>query len=117
MRLVNKKYIAVTISLLLFLFLISECSLKEKSIAKTANYFRKKNGVTKTKKDTVVLVGNEKFFYKSGFLIKVGKVKGNYPVGKWFIFSDSLKLKYVLQYNNGKVDTLYRPFLLINDSW
>ena len=90
----------------------------KEEIYKKADYYRTKYGIIKAKTDTLIKADGNEFYYKNGFLMKVGKVKNNKPIGEWYLFSDSLRLNYVLKYKSNKVDTIHRPFhALINESW
>lgn len=100
------------------LILVFGCTnYKKHVLIRKANYYRVNYGLIFTKQDTIVIKKNLKLKYSDGKLSEVGKIKDDVKYSDWYFFSDSLKLKYVINYKKNKIDTLLRPFVLVNQSW
>jgi len=90
---------------------------QRKRIEDKVDFIRKTYGVSAIKKDTITYDNSLVGLYQNGKLIEIGEMRHAKRKGEWFLFDDSLKLKYVLNYKKNKSDTLHKPFILINRSW
>jgi len=116
---INFKLALVTI-IIIQLLSCSRYTHKRKynKINKKASSLRLDFGTINAKIDTCVIMNNKQFCYSNGLLVKTGRLKNNAPFGEWYIFTDSLRLQYILKYNkSNEIDTILRPFILINPSF
>lgn len=98
-------------------FSISCADLKNNRLINMAKTYRNRYGTISCKCDSLIVNKDLSLRYKEGQLIEAGKMKNGKKNGKWFFYHDSLKLDYIIDYESAEVDTILKPFVLVNESW
>jgi uncharacterized Zn ribbon protein len=112
-----KEYKNKIICLLTALLILSCANLKKQKLINKADYYRTNYGIILQKQDTIIRIKDLQLKYANGYLTEVGNIKNEIKYDEWYYFYDSLKIDYIINYKENKIDTLIKPFVLINKSW
>lgn len=113
----KKTILALTIFVFCIIAFVSCRAYQKARIRSLSSGYRDKYGKLDQPLDTVITYGKLCCAYNDGILREVGKKRDGVKVGKWFYYDDSLKLTYVVKYRKNGIDTLRKPFVLINEPW